>query len=367
MSSPAFKFNRNVVFNYIAYVLLGAAIRYSAVPQAQAASYELTIATTHTINTPWVSVLKNRFVPDFTSRVKLATGDELRWIEVYGGALSKWKISLETVAIGLADIGWVGSLWEPAKLPLQNITYHLPFITDDLALLVRICNTIHAELPAAQQAWLDQNQVFLAATGIDTYHLLTNFPVRSLDDLKGRRILAPGTSAVWLEGTGAIPVDGALSTYYTQLKTGVADGTISILTGAVPYRIHEVAPYVTLVGIGAQITGAITINLDTYRRLPARVQQILRETALEYSESSAAETERRYENILAGLAAEGAIVTTMDPADKRRWIDGLPEYGRAWVERNERRGLPARRMLTMLMDALRTAGVTPQRNWDRYE
>lgn len=329
---------------------------------------ELTIATTHTANTPWVHTLKNHFVPQFRQRVAAQTGvDRIRWIEVYGGALSKWKISLETVAIGLADIGWVGSLWEPAKMPLQNITYHLPFITEDLGRLVQVYNDIHRDLPAARDAWRAHNQMYLGATGIDTYHLLTKFPVTSLDDLKGRKILAPGPSAVWLKGTGAVPVNGALTTYYTQLKTGVADGTVSILTGAHPYRIHEVAPYITLVGIGAQITGALSINLDAFNRLSKTEQEILQTLGDEYSRMSAAETERRYKTALATLAAEGAIVSSLPPSDKQRWIDGLPEYGREWVERHEANGLPAHLMLSMLMNSLRDAGIKPQRNWDRYD
>jgi C4-dicarboxylate-binding protein DctP len=332
------------------------------------ATIELTIATTHTANVPWVYVIKHHFVPEFNRRLREQTAIEpYRWIEVYGGALSKWRNSLETVAIGLADIGWVGTLWEPAKMPLQNVTYYLPFITDDLGALVRAFNQIHRDLPAARRAWTDQQQVYLGASGVDTYHLLTNFPVRVLADLKGRRILAPGTAAVWLRGTGAVPVNGALTSYYTQIKTGVADGVVSILTGAHPYRIHEVAPYITLVGIGAQITGAISVNIETWHRLPADAQRILRELGSEYSELSAAESGRRYDTALAAMVGDGAIVMTLPPREKQKWIDGLPEYGRAWVERNERKGLPARKMLTMLMDSIRAAGVQPQRDWDRYE
>ena len=329
---------------------------------------ELTIATTHTTNTPWVHALETHFVPEFGRRLEARTGSNpYRFIEVYGGALSKWKISLETVATGLADIGWVGSLWEPAKLPLQNITYHLPFITDDLVLLVRAYNRIHRELPAARNAWRRHNQVYLGATGIDTYHLLTNFPVETLADLRGRKLLAPGTSAVWLEGTGAVPVNGALSTYYTQLRTGVADGVLTILTGALPYRIHEVAPYVTLVGIGAQITGAVTVNLDTWDAMPPEARDILRVLGEEYSEHVTEEIRRRYDHALVTVAAEGAHVTTLPASEKQKWIDGLPEYGKAWVERHEARGLPAGRMLAMLMASLRGAGVEPERAWDEYD
>jgi TRAP-type C4-dicarboxylate transport system substrate-binding protein len=172
---------------------------------------------------------------------------------------------------------------------------------------------------------------------------------------------------VWLYGTGAVPVNGALTSYYTQLKTGVADGVVSILTGAHPYRIHEVAPYITLVGIGAQITGGLSVNADTWDRLPVEAQRILHDLGRETSELSALETQRRYSDALAAMTAAGAIVTSLPPNEKQKWIDGLPEYGRDWVERNERKGLPARAMLTMLMDGIRAAGLQPQRDWDRYE
>ena len=101
---------------------------------------------------------------------------------------------------------------------------------------------------------------------------MTTFPVDSVDDLRGRKILAPGPSAAWLEGTGAVAVDGSLTTYYQQIQTGVADGVITILTGAAPNRLHEVAPYVALVGLGSQVTGALAINLDTWNRLPDDVR-----------------------------------------------------------------------------------------------
>jgi C4-dicarboxylate-binding protein DctP len=337
----------------------------SCSPAAAVGGLDLTIATAHAPTVPWVYVIRDYVVPEFKAQMAEQLPDTpVAWTEAYG-TLYKWHNSLDGIEIGLADVGWVGSLWESARLPLQNITYALPFITDDLMTLVQVVNRLHDAIPALRESWARYNAHFLGVSGVDSYHLMTNFPVRTLDDLKGRKILAPGAAAIWLKGTGAIAVDGALSTYYTQLKTGVADGVVSILTGVYPFRIHEVAPYVTFVGIGAQCTGALTVNLDVWRRLPAAARDILARLGREYSARSAAEVIDRYAAAYDGLERDGAIFATLPAAEKQRWIDGLPDLGRAWVQRNEAKGLPAGAVLRGLMDGLRASGVVPMEDWDR--
>jgi len=326
---------------------------------------ELTIATAHPTTVPWVYVIRDFLIPEFNTRLARQLPDiAVEWTQAYG-TLYKWHNSLDVVEIGLADIGWVGAVWESSKLPLQNITYALPFITDDLPTLLRVINRLHDEIPELRTTWEQYNAHFLGVSGVDTYHLMTKFPVRSLDDLRGRKILAPGSAAIWLKGTGAIAVDGALSTYYTQLKTGVADGTVSILTGVYPFKIHEVAPYITFVGIGAQCVGGLTVNLDVWRRLPQEAREILTALGHEYTERTAKEVMRKYDEAYEGLQREGAVFSILPPAEKRRWMNGLPDLGRAWVTRNEAQGLPAGAVLRGLMDGLRAAGVVPDKQWDR--
>jgi TRAP-type C4-dicarboxylate transport system substrate-binding protein len=345
-------------------VVLAVILATTSASAAETLRLELTIATTHPPSLPWVYVLRDHLVPQFNARLAKVRPDiTVSWTEAWG-TLYKWQDSLIGVEIGLADIGWVGSLWESSRLPLQNITYALPFITDDLSTLMRVLNDMHDALPAMREAWTRYNLHFLGASGVDTYHLLTTFPVRSLDDLKGRKILAPGAAAVWLKGTGAIAVDGSLTSYYTHLKTGVAEGTVSILTGALPFRIHEVAPYITLVGIGAQCTGALTVNLDVWRKLPVEAQKILNDLGREYSARAAADVVERYDLALATMAEEGAKVSRLSLGEKQRWIDGLPNLSRDWVARLEARELPAREVVYALMARLRAAGVEPVRNWD---
>lgn len=329
---------------------------------------ELTIASSHSTNLPWVGVMHSLVVPESNRRLE-ASGSpyRIRWTEAYGGSLYKYDNTLEAIEIGLTDIGWVGTLWELSKMPLQNVTYYTPFATDDTRMLFRIMNELHDDVPAFGEAWTAQNQRFLGASAIDTYHLMTNFPVDSVEDLRGRKILAPGPSATWLEGTGAVPVDGGLTTYYTQIQTGVADGVLTILTGAQPYRIHEVAPYITLVGLGAQVTGGMAVNLETWNGLPEDVRQVLDALGEEYSEGVADEVVARYERGLTGMQADGATVTTLPLEEKQKWLAALPNIAARWAEATERRGIPAGDALRVFMDAVRERGGQPLRDWDRSD
>jgi TRAP-type C4-dicarboxylate transport system substrate-binding protein len=222
---------------------------------------------------------------------------------------------------------------------------------------------MHRTLPAMADAWTAQNVRFLGASALDTYHLMTTFPVTTVDDLRGRKILAPGPSAAWLEGTGAVAVDGSLTTYYQQIQTGVAEGVITILTGAAPNRLHEVAPYITLVGLGSQVTGALAVNLDTWNRLPEEVRVELERLGPEYSRGVADDIAKRYDASIARMRSDGAIVAEFSLEEKRKWLAAMPDIAGRWIDATERRGHPAGDALRAYMNALRARGAEPLRDW----
>lgn len=337
-----------------------AVVSFGAGPAA-AKEYKLTIAASHPKIFPWVGVLSSHVVPESNKRLAaMGSKDRIKWTESYGGALYSFKDTLEAVKDGITDAGWVGTLWEGSKMPYQNITYFTPFVSDDLPGLMTVMNKLHKELPVLRKAWEKQNQVFLGASGVETYHLMTKFPVKSIDDLKGRKILAPGPSANWIASLGATPVNGALTTYYNQMQTGVADGCITIITGFYPNKMYEVAPYVTLVGIGAHMTGGFSVNKDVWDGLSKDVQKVLSELGEEYSRIHVEQVMARYTKFLASLRQK-AKVSTLPAAEKAKWIKILPNIAGQWAK-----PLPeGRAVLNAYMEAVRASGVKPGRDWDK--
>jgi TRAP-type C4-dicarboxylate transport system substrate-binding protein len=354
----------------LACLALAAALCAAALPARAQQTIKLTIASSHPTTLPWVGLMSTLFVPEVNKRVEaLGKGYRIEWREAYGGQLYKANATLTSVEQGVTDIGWVFHNLEAAKMPLSQFGTVTPFTTDDVRIILAIANEMNERVPALRQEWERNNMVFLGATGVDTYHLFTKAPVKTYDDLKGRKISAPGSIGLWLRGSGAVPVDGALTSYYTDIQSGVSEGTLSIATGILPNKIYEVAPHITTVNIGALYIGGMAMNKDSFEKLPPELQKIVKDVGKEYSRVLGETLMQRYEGALKTMAEVGArqpvpvSVTPLAPAEREKWVRTLPNLAADWVRANAARG-PARDIVKAYMDALRARGVKPVRDWD---
>jgi TRAP-type C4-dicarboxylate transport system substrate-binding protein len=350
---------------------IAAACAVLAAPALANQTFKLTIASSHPVALPWVGLMSTLFVPEVNKRVEaLGKGYKIEWREAYGGQLYKMNATLTSVEQGVADIGWVFHNLEAAKMPLSQFTTVTPFTTDDVRVVLAIANEMNEKVPALKAEWDRNNMVFLGASGVDTYHLFTKNPVKSYDDLKGRKISAPGSLGLWLRGSGAVPVDGSLTSYYTDIQSGVSEGTLSISTGILPNKIYEVAPYITTVNIGAVYNGGMAMNKDSFLKLPPEVQKIVKDVGLEYSRVLGETLMQRYEGALKTMGEVGAkqnppvTISPLPPAERQKWVTTLPNLAGDWVKANASKG-PGRDIVKTYMDALRARGVKPAREWDK--
>jgi TRAP-type transport system periplasmic protein len=334
-------------------------------------SFKLTIASSHPATLPWVGLMGSLFVPEVNKRVEaLNKGYKIEWREAYGGQLYKMNATLTSVEQGVTDIGWVFHNLEAAKMPLSQFGTVTPFTTDDVRVVLDVANEMNEKVPALKREWEKNNMVFLGATGVDTYHLFSKNPIASYADLKGRKISAPGSIGLWLKGSGAVPVDGSLTSYYTDIQTGVSEGAISISTGILPNKIYEVAPYITTVNIGALYIGGMAMNKDSFSKMPLEVQKILLDVGKLYSKTLGETLMQRYEGALKTMAEVGAKQTpsvriaNLSAGERERWVKTMPNLAAEWVKTNSARG-PAKDIVKTYMDALRARGVKPAREWDK--
>jgi TRAP-type C4-dicarboxylate transport system substrate-binding protein len=323
----------------------------------------ITIASSHPVANFWVAMMKNVFQPEVDKFLRdNGNTHRVNWREAYGGTLYRFQDTMEAVRDNITDIGYVGTLWEGSTMPLQNVTYFTPFATGDHAVVANAFERMNEAVPAIRQNWNGLNMVPLSSYITDTYHIWSNFPVRTLDDLRNRKISAPGTSANWLQGTGATPVDGALTTYYTDIQTGVSEGALSFFVGILPTRVHEVARFICKCDVGAMYVGGIAANRQRFERWPEVMRRACVHGGKAATAAHIADVSARIANAEAEMARQGAVISTLPAAERERWIRGLPNLARTWADSS---GPAAREVLTAYFAAIRGAGITPGRDWDR--
>lgn len=332
---------------------------------AKAETFNVTIVAGHPPVFRWVKQFDEAFVPAVSAALE-AQGHSLNAMGQYGGAIAGVGEELEAVEAGLAEIGTCSSLFDPAKLAVQNVTYYTPFVSDDIRLVTDVMHDLHQNDPRMTAAYTDNNVVYLGApTALDDYMLMTNFPVTSLADLEGRKIAAPGPAINWLSGTGAVGVQGNLTTYYNELQTGVYDGVIVFASAAFPGRLHEVAPHITRFGMGAQFAGAICANKDWWDGLDPQVQAAFTAGADAAMDWYLDDLEGFVATALAGMEAAGATVTHAPEALRAQWAQNMDNAAAQWAASLDAGGQPGTEILTLYMDRVRAAGATPLRDWDR--
>lgn len=323
----------------------------------------LTAAAGHPPVFLWVKLIDEYFIPEVDKRLAAGGKHKIEWTKAWGGTLIKLGSESKGIADGVADFGFVGTIFEAPKFPMQNVSYFSPFGSEDITVVTQVVNDMQKSIPAMGDAWTKNGLVYLGGAALDGYHIWTSFPIQSVDDLKGKKITAPGPAANWIRGTGAVAVAGNLNTYYEDIKSGVSNGVITFATGAWGAKVHEVAPYITKVNFGSQYAGGLAMNKGRFDRLPAEVKTVFRDVAAEYQKRFAAAQTETANALMKRMQDAGAKIVELPAAERKRWADTLPPIAKTWAADLQAKGMPGDQVLHGFMDGLKKAGAQPARDW----
>ncbi len=307
------------------------------------------------------------FIPEVERRIKDAgLSYEINWREAYAGSLLKPLQMLDGIQNGVADIGFIPTLFYPRQLALDNISYAIPFASSNVMAVSNALNHLHETFPEFAAQYHNFNQIRLGGNSYDSYELLTTFPVRKAEDVKGRKIGTAGAALQWLRGTGATPVSSNMMEYFNSTSSGVYDGFI-VFGSAIPgMKYAEAAPHVTKAGFGAHHGTVLTINRDTYNKLPEDLRKILQEAGKVWGLAADKAMQEAGNQGLASVASvpKGELFQ-LPREEQEKWANAMPNIAKEWAEGVEKEGLPGTKALAAYMDSLRKQGESPVRDWDK--
>ena len=324
----------------------------------------LRIATGHPPGVVYAGLMKDYFQTELKSRVESRTEHTVNFIEGYSGSIVRTSETLEGVRDNIIDIGGFCFCFEPSNLPLHAFQVMLPFGTMDPTVSLAIAQDIYREVPYLTSVFEERfNQKLLARIADAGYNLGTTFDWNSVEELDGVKIAGAGLNLNWLRNAGATPVQSALPEAYTGLRTNVYEGWVIFPSAWVQLKLYEPAPFYTLIGFGSMTWHGLTINLDTWNRLPADFQEILLEVSSDYEQQTGSNNLERYAGDVDDLR-ELITVKELSSEVRRDWANSLRDWPKEMAAELDAQGLPATQVLQAVLESAERHGYT----WPvRYE
>jgi TRAP-type transport system periplasmic protein len=196
------------------------------------------------------------------------TNNGITWKLVPGGQLADPKATYQAVQDGLMHGGLAISNYVPNLVPSLNTIYSTIVFTDDpVAASGAALETMTLNCPSCLEEFKKINALPLAGWTSSAYHLACTSPVKSLSDLKGKRVRATGGNAEMVKSFGGVPVAATLVEAVGLLQRGGLDCQLGVHTWLKVFGYADVAKHVTSTPLGLTGPAVFMWNRDAWNKM----------------------------------------------------------------------------------------------------
>ena len=194
--------------------------------------------------TPWVKDLEQ------------ASGGSLKPNLYTGPVLLPPAGHLSGLSDGIIQVGYHAGTYTPSDLPEDNLIAQLAFNLSDPLVAAFSTTEANFTMPELQAMGQRHNVVYLSGFSIPPYNLLCTTELKTLDDLKGKKIrVSSAAISAWVESVGAVAVNVSATEMYGGLDKGQLDCTSVAANELKSRSIWDVAKHAHMVSLGVYASG----------------------------------------------------------------------------------------------------------------
>ena len=225
--------------------------------------------------------LQSKTLEQFCRDLEKRTNGAVKVDYFAGGSLLKAPAMFDGIVNGITDIGYSHVYYTPGKMPVMEAS-GLPIGYASGWVASQTMNDFFRkfkpkEFNEVKVLWVNASPNSAIAT--------SKKPIRTLEDIKGLTIRAPGLSGEVIKALGGNPAPTPMSEVYDALSKGVIDGEASNFETLVAFKFAEVVKYSTSVWqINNPFPFYFAMNKKSYEKLPADIKPIFDELVGEYKE-----------------------------------------------------------------------------------
>ncbi|HPW70122.1 MAG TPA: TRAP transporter substrate-binding protein DctP [Deltaproteobacteria bacterium] len=230
------------------------------------------------------------YVEMFEKTLPAMTNGRLQIKMYWGGDLVATPDILDSVRMGVIEMGLASSYTYQGVIPVAAVEYGLPFG-------IRTPNELYnfmygKELPNIFGGWraidllreeYKKQGVYLLTTGVDCWpgSFMFKNPINKLEDIKGKKVRASGLMMDWIEKFGGNGVFIPGEETYTSLQTGALDG-VSWGSAIAMYSVkfHEVAKNFLWPPINPINCANVIVNERAWNSLPDDLKVCLEQAVI---------------------------------------------------------------------------------------
>ncbi len=194
----------------------------------------------------------------------------------------------------------IGQIYSPARV------MELPFLFRDFDEI----DHVRAQfMPGFRQGFREHGYELLGWMEIGFVHMFSREPIRSIEDMKSRRVwLWQGDpmGQAFFKASGISPVPLSIIDVYTSLSTGLIDTVYCTPLAAIALQWFTQTKYVSETALTNGM-GGLVVTRRFFDRLPADLQTLLRETGEAAGERLIAATRADNEKSAAELKRRGLV------------------------------------------------------------
>ncbi|HJX03003.1 MAG TPA: TRAP transporter substrate-binding protein [Dehalococcoidia bacterium] len=220
---------------------------------------------------------------EFCAELATRTGGRAKADYFAGGSLLGSGAMFEGIVNGVADIGYSHVYYTPGRMPVTEAA-GLPLGYPSSWVAGHVLTDFYRQFKPKE---FDDVMVLWMNTSTPSAISTAKKAIRTMEDLKGLTIRAPGIAGDVIKALGGTPAPTPMPEVYDAISKGVIDGEASNFETLKTFKFAEVVKYSTSVW---QITNPypfyLVMNKNSYNKMPADIKPIFDELVGEYNERS---------------------------------------------------------------------------------
>jgi TRAP-type C4-dicarboxylate transport system substrate-binding protein len=254
-----------------------------------------------------------KFVTDVQKAADEKYPGELKIDYRGGGEVIQNREQVEALRKGLIEMVYTAGSYYTSVIPeidIMSLTDMTPW-EERAAGVNDYLETIHNK---------KANAHMLGRTGTGSkFHMFLADPIKTVDDLKGRKLRVSPTNIPFMKTIGVVPIGMPPPEVYTAMERGVVNGYILPPGTIRDFGLIPVSKFMVVPGF-YEPCQFVLVNLDAWKKLPPHLQELLTEKVQEFAKANIKAQHDKLDVEFADFKKQGMTFIELSPEESQKLL-----------------------------------------------